>query len=280
MIWLVLDQNLVTDSPQTLRSKYSVEMDIRMNGKVALVTGGSRGIGLAIAHRLCEAGADVLLVSRKAEGLEAAVKTLEGLDGSAAFAVGHVARQDDARRCIGYCVETFGRIDYLVNNAGTTPYMGPLLDIDDARMAKTVEINQSSIIHWSKAAWEAGLKDHGGSILNIASIGGLVPEPGIGWYNATKAAVIHLTRQLAFELAPGVRVNGIAPGLVKTELARSLWEKNEERIAQHLPLKRLGEPDDIATAALYLLSDEASWITGQMLVVDGGTTTQSTGGVS
>jgi NAD(P)-dependent dehydrogenase (short-subunit alcohol dehydrogenase family) len=255
-------------------------MDIRMDGKVALVTGGSRGIGLAIARRLCASGADVLLVSRKAEGLEEAAQSLVGLDGSVAWEVGHVARVEDARRATQACVDRFGRIDVLVNNAGTNPYMGPLLEIDDARMAKTVEINQSSIVHWSKAAWDAGLSDHGGSIVNIASIGGLAPEPGIGWYNATKAAVIHLTKQLSFELAPDVRVNGIAPGLVKTAMARTIWESNEERIASHIPLKRLGVPDDIATAALFLVSDEASWITGQMLVVDGGTTTQSTGGVS
>jgi NAD(P)-dependent dehydrogenase (short-subunit alcohol dehydrogenase family) len=255
-------------------------MELRMDGKVALVTGASRGIGLAIAHRLTEAGADVLLVSRKAEGLEAAVASLAGLDGSAAFEVGHVARSEDAQRCAAACIERFGRLDVLVNNAGTNPYMGPLIEIDDARMAKTVEINQSSIVHWSKAAWDHGLNEHGGSILNIASIGGLGPEPGIGWYNATKAAVIHLTAQLSFELAPGVRVNGIAPGLVKTDLARALWETREEEIARHLPLKRLGEPDDIATAALFLVSDAASWITGQTLVIDGGTTTQPTGGVS
>ena len=254
-------------------------MDIRMDGKVALVTGGSRGIGLGIAQRLCESGADVLLVSRKADGLEQAASTLQGLGGNVAWEVGHVARAEDAVRATTTCVEKFGRIDLLVNNAGTNPYMGPLLEINDVLMAKTVEINQSSIIHWAKAAWDAGLSEHGGSILNIASIGGLVPEPGIGWYNATKAAVIHLTSQLSYELAPKVRVNGIAPGLVKTQLARAIWESGEERIAQQIPLKRLGVVDDIATSALFLLSDEASWITGQTLVVDGGTTTQSTGGV-
>jgi NAD(P)-dependent dehydrogenase (short-subunit alcohol dehydrogenase family) len=119
----------------------------------------------------------------------------------------------------------------------------------------------------------------GGSILNIASVGGLGPEPGIGWYNVTKAAVIHITRQLAYELAPGVRVNGLAPGLVKTAFARALWEGREEALAAHIPLRRIGEPDDIAAAALFLSSDAASWITGQTLVVDGGTTNQPSGGV-
>ena len=211
-------------------------MDLRMDGKAALVTGGSRGIGLAIAHRLAEAGADVLLVSRKPEGLEEAARSLEGLDGRVSWCAAHVAREEDAVRAVGECIERYGRLDVLVNNAGTNPYFGPMLDIDATRMQKTFEINQASIIYWCQAAWRAWQAEHGGSILNIASIGGLGPEPMIGWYNVTKAAVIHTTSQLAFELAPGVRVNGIAPGLVKTDLARSLWEPNEERIAAHLPL--------------------------------------------
>jgi NAD(P)-dependent dehydrogenase (short-subunit alcohol dehydrogenase family) len=124
------------------------------------------------------------------------------------------------------------------------------------------------------------MKNNGGSILNIASIGGLGPEPGIGWYNVTKAAVIHTTTQLAYELAPSVRVNAIAPGLVKTDLARALWENREEQVAKHIPLRRLGEVDDIATMALFLASDAASWMTGQTIVIDGGTTNQPTGGVS
>ena len=192
----------------------------------------------------------------------------------------HVARQEDAQRAIDVCLDRYGRADILVNNAGTNPYFGPMLEIDEVRMTKTYEINQASILHWCRAAWTSWMAEHGGSILNIASIGGLGPEPGIGWYNVTKAAVIHTTSQLAFELAPGVRVNAIAPGLVKTDLARALWEEHEEQIAAKLPLRRLGESDDIATGALFLLSDAASWITGQTLVIDGGTTNQPTGGVS
>ena len=124
------------------------------------------------------------------------------------------------------------------------------------------------------------MRDHGGVILNIASIGGMGPEPGIGWYNVTKAAVIHLTKQFAFELAPGVRVNAIAPGLVRTELARGLWQDHEAQVVTHIPLRRLGEPDDIASVALMLVSDAGSWITGQTIVVDGGTVNQPSGGVS
>lgn len=255
-------------------------MDIRMDGKAAIVTGGSRGIGHAIANRLAEAGCDVLLVSRKPDGLAAAAASLDGLDGSVSWEAAHVARQEDAQRAVDVCLERYGRVDVLVNNAATNPYFGPMLEIDEVRMTKTYEINQASVLHWCRAVWDSWMAMNGGAILNIASIGGLGPEPGIGWYNVTKAAVIHTTSQLAFELAPRVRVNAIAPGLVKTDFARTLWEEHEAAISASLPLRRLGESDDIATASLFLLSDAASWITGQTLVVDGGTTNQPTGGVS
>ena len=138
-------------------------------------------------------------------------------------------------------------------------------------------MNQLSVLVWTAAAVKPGLR---GSVINMASIGGLEVEPGIGWYNVTKAAVLHITRQLSFELAPDVRVNALAPGLVKTRLAAALWEgPGEDRVAAHIPLRRLGIPDDIATAALFLASDAASWVTGQTLIVDGGTTTQPSGGV-
>ncbi len=254
-------------------------MDIDVTGRVALVTGGSRGIGLAIARRFCEAGGHVMLVSRSAENLAEAASSLAGLCGEVAVTVAHVGRAAEAEAAVAATLGRFGALDVLVNNAGTNPYFGPLLGIDDARLQKTYEINQASIVTWSRAAWNQRMSTHGGAILNVASIGGLGAEPGIGWYNATKAAVIHLTRQLALELAPTVRVNGIAPGLVRTELARGLWESNEERIAATLPLGRIGEVDDVAPMALLLVSDAASWITGQTIVIDGGTTTRSSGGV-
>jgi NAD(P)-dependent dehydrogenase (short-subunit alcohol dehydrogenase family) len=190
-----------------------------------------------------------------------------------------VGRSAEADSLVDHTVERFGSLDLLVNNAGTNPYMGPMVEIDDARMLKTYEINQASIVSHTRAAWRAWMKDHGGSILNITSIGGITPGAGIGWYNVTKAAVIHTTKQFAHELAPGVRVNAIAPGLVRTELARALWEKNEARVAERIPMHRIGEPDDIATAALFLLSSAASWITGQTLVVDGGSTNSPAGGI-
>jgi len=252
-------------------------MSADLLGRVALVTGASRGIGLAIAHEFVDAGALVVISSRRQENLDGAVATFS--DPSHVLAVvAHVGQRSEADRLVAAAIAHFGALDILVNNAGTNPYYGPLVDIDDARMLKTYEINQASIVTHTAAAWHQWMKDHGGVVLNIASVGGLEPEPGIGWYNVTKAAVIHLTKQLAWELSPGVRVNAIAPGLVRTDLARKLWEEHEEQITKRIPLRRLGEPDDIARAALMLVSDDSSWMTGQTVVIDGGTTNQPSGG--
>jgi len=261
-------------------------MELELHGKTALITGASRGIGLAMAARFVEAGANVMLSSRKGEDLAVAAAGLVEAgapESKVAWAVAHVGRPEQAAECVGETVRRFGGIDILVNNAGTNPYYGPMIDIDVVRAQKTFEVNQLSVVVWSGAAVRAGLGSAGvgsGSIINVASIGGLGVEPGIGWYNVTKAAVLHLTRQLSFELAPDVRVNALAPGLVKTKLAAALWEgPGEERVAAHIPLRRLGLPDDIATAALFLASSASSWMTGQTMVVDGGTTAQPSGGV-
>jgi NAD(P)-dependent dehydrogenase (short-subunit alcohol dehydrogenase family) len=257
-------------------------VELQLQGKTALVTGASRGIGLAIATRFAEAGANVMLSSRTPGDLEKAASSL--VEGGApeervAWAAAHVGKPEDAASCVAATVERFGGLDILVNNAGTNPYFGPLIDLDVPRAQKTFEVNQLSVVLWTAAAVKAGLRP-GGSVINVASIGGLGVEPGIGWYNATKSAVLHLTRQFSFELAPDIRVNALAPGLVKTKLAAALWEgPGEERIARHIPMRRLGEPDDIGTAALFLASEASSWMTGQVLVVDGGTTAQPSGGV-
>jgi NAD(P)-dependent dehydrogenase (short-subunit alcohol dehydrogenase family) len=263
----------------SIRSISFEPMELDVTGKVALVTGASRGIGLGIARAFCDAGGDVMLVSRSDERLAAAAATLEGLRGRVAWTVAHVGRPEQAVDTVAATVDRLGAVDVLVNNAGTNPYFGPLVEIDDVRLQKTYEINQASIVTWSRAAWSGWMAAHGGAILNVASIGGMLSEPGIGWYNATKAAVIHLTRQLAFELAPSVRVNGLAPGLVRTELARGLWEGNEERLATSIPMRRIGEVEDLAPLALLLVSDAASWITGQTYVVDGGSMVRPSGAV-
>ncbi len=259
-------------------------MELRLDGRTALVTGGSRGIGQAIARQFCDAGASVMLSSRRAEGLAASAAAIEGsVGGRAGDVAWHVANAGDpeqAAACVAAAHERFGGVDILVNNAATNPYYGPVIDIDRGQADKTVRVNQSGYLEWVQAAWRAGMAEHGGVVLNVASIGGLAVEGGIGWYNVTKAAVIHLTRQLAGELGPAVRVNAVAPGLVKTELARTLWETAGEQIARRLPARRLGEPDDVARAALFLCSDAASWITGQTLVVDGGSLCMATGSLS
>jgi NAD(P)-dependent dehydrogenase (short-subunit alcohol dehydrogenase family) len=242
-------------------------MDISLQGKVALVTGASRGIGKAIAQAYADAGASVLLSSRKQDALEAAAAEIGG---DVDVVVANAGDPEQAAAAVARCVERFGGVDILVNNAATNPYFGPAIDIDLGRYDKTWEVNLRGALVWTQEAWKRSLAERGGSVINIASIGGLSIEQGIGIYNTTKAAIIHLTKTLAAELAPSVRVNAIAPGLVKTDMARALWESGEERIAASMPLGRLGEPSDIANAALFLASDLASWITGHTLVVDGG----------
>jgi NAD(P)-dependent dehydrogenase (short-subunit alcohol dehydrogenase family) len=242
-------------------------MELRLDGKVAIVTGASRGIGRAVAATYAAAGATVVLSSRKQEALEEAAA---GMDGEVACIAAHAGHPDEIERCVATTVERFGRVDILVNNAATNPYMGRTIDIDLGRYDKTFEVNLRGVHVWIQEAWRQSMSEHGGSVLNMSSIGGLSVETSIGIYNVTKAAVIHLTRTLALELAPKVRVNAIAPGLVKTDMARALWEPDEEGMARMMPLQRLGEPQDIANAALFLASDAASWITGETLVVDGG----------
>jgi NAD(P)-dependent dehydrogenase (short-subunit alcohol dehydrogenase family) len=247
---------------------------VTVDDKVAIVTGASRGIGLSSARMLLESGAaGVTITSRKPENVEkAAVELAEagfGEDRVLALA----ARADDdseAERTVAATVERFGSVDILVNNAGTNPSGGPIMDVDMGAIDKTWLVNQRAPLVWSRVAYHAGMKRHGGVIVNVASVGGLRPSPVIGAYNVSKAALIHLTHQLAFELAPGVRVNAVAPGVVKTKLSELLWTADEAAAARTHPLGRLGVPDDVAAAITFLASDQASWLTGVILPVDGG----------
>ncbi|QXJ21918.1 SDR family oxidoreductase [Actinomadura graeca] len=245
-----------------------------LQGKTALVTGASRGIGKAIARALAAESANVVLSSRRQEALDEAAEEIRAEHPGAGVLAkaAHVGDRDQAAACVDAAVAEFGSLDVLVNNAGTSPHFGPMTDIEPGAAAKTVEVNQFAVVQWTQLAWRASMRERGGAIVNIASVGGLVTEHGIGYYNATKAAVVHLSRQFAMELAPRVRVNCIAPGLVKTALARALWEENEERIAGYMPLGRIGVPEDIASAAVFLAGDTASWMTGQTMIVDGGAT--------
>jgi NAD(P)-dependent dehydrogenase (short-subunit alcohol dehydrogenase family) len=246
-----------------------------LDGRVAVITGGSRGIGLAIARAYRAAGAHVTIAARKAGGLAEARDDLMAVPGGGGVhtVVANAGEPDQAQSCVDETMERFGRVDILVNNAATNPYHGDLVDLDLPRAEKTVRVNQYGMIAWTGCAWRAWMAEHGGAVVNIASVGGLIVDPHIGYYNATKAAMIHLTRQLAYELGPKARVNAIAPGLIKTELARAVWAVREPILTAKLPLRRLGTPEDVANAAVFLASDASSWITGQTLVIDGGAVT-------
>jgi 3-oxoacyl-[acyl-carrier protein] reductase len=239
-------------------------------GRVALITGGTRGIGLGIAQELVNRGAKVVVTARKQEELDKVVAELG--DDIAAAARGSADDEAHQAAAVALAIERFGRLDHLVNNAAVNPQYGPLVEAELSAVRKVFEVNVTATLAWTQQAWRAWLKDNGGSILNVASVGGIRAGAPIGAYNASKAALIHLTRQLGVELGPTVRVNAIAPAVVKTTFAKALYEGREEDVAQAYPLKRLGVPEDTAKAAAFLLSDDASWITGETLVVDGGVT--------
>lgn len=240
-----------------------------MDGKVALVTGGSKGIGRAIARQLAASGASVMISSRKQEQLDAAAADIAAGGAEVATFAGNAGDPEVAGACVAATLERFGRLDVLVNNAATNPYFGPTLGVSATQFDKTFQVNLRGPLFWSQAAHEAAFAERPGVIVNISSVGGIRTEVGLGVYNLTKAALIHLTRQLALELGP-TRVVGIAPGLVKTDFSALLIENFGDQLAAKLPTRRLGDPDDIAALAVFLASDRASWITGETYVIDGG----------
>ncbi|WP_312168192.1 SDR family oxidoreductase [Microbacterium sp.] len=236
----------------------------RFDGTISLITGASRGIGFAIAQRIVAEGGSVVITGRRQDALDAAVAEL----GPGASAV--AGRADDAdhrAEVFTHIEQRHGRLDHLVNNTGINPVYGPLVDVDAEAARKILEVNVVATLDWTRAALSAGLSR---SVVNIASVAGLGSSPGIAFYGISKAALINLTAQLAFELAPGIRVNAVAPAVIKTAFARALYEGHEAEAAAGYPLARLGEPDDVAGPVAFLLSDDAAWITGQTVVIDGG----------
>ncbi len=242
-------------------------------GQTALVTGGTRGIGLGIAQELVDRGASVVVTARKADELAAAVAQLDPEGTGRAMSVQGSA-DDEAHQAdaVAQAVGRYGRLDLLVANAAVNPQYGPLVDADLSAVRKVMEVNVTAVLGWVQQAWRQSLREHGGSVLAVASVGGLRSGAPIGAYNASKAALIHLVRQLGAEMGPGVRVNAIAPAVVKTRFAEALYAGREEEVAAQYPLGRLGVPQDTAKAGCFLLSGDASWITGETLVVDGGVT--------
>ncbi|MDR6979545.1 3-oxoacyl-[acyl-carrier protein] reductase [Streptomyces sp. 3330] len=239
-----------------------------LSGKVALVTGASRGIGYGVAEALVARGDRVCITGRNEDALKEAVEQL-GAD----RVIGVAGKAHDLAHqaaAVERTMEAFGRVDFLVNNAGTNPVFGPIADLDLDVARKVFETNVVSALGFAQRTWHAWQKENGGAIVNIASVAGLSASPFIGAYGVSKAAMINLTQQLAHEFAPRVRVNAIAPAVVKTKFAEALYEGREAEAAAAYPLARLGVPSDIGGTAAFLTSEQSDWITGQTLVVDGG----------
>ncbi|MFD6392090.1 SDR family oxidoreductase [Nocardia sp. NPDC055029] len=248
----------------------------RFAGKTAIVTGASRGIGLGIAQRLVDDGAKVVVTARKKDALDDAVQQL----GGAEHALGVAGPADDIDHqadTVARAIDAFGSVDLLVNNTGINPVYGPMIEMDLQAARKIIEVNCLAALSWTQQVHKAWMAEHGGAVVNVSSVAGIKPAPGIGFYGASKAMLTYITQELAVELGPDIRVNAVAPAVVKTKFATALYEGKEKELAETYPLKRLGVPEDIAGAVAFLLSDDASWVTGQLLVLDGGVTL--TGGV-
>jgi NAD(P)-dependent dehydrogenase (short-subunit alcohol dehydrogenase family) len=238
-------------------------------GRTALVTGASRGIGLAIAQSLVDRGARVVVTARKPDALAEAVEQLGGPEKAVAVA-GNAGDPEHRAEAVRTAVETFGSLDHLVGNVGINPVFGPLMEAPLDAFRKILDTNVVSSLGLVQEAWRAWMSEHGGSVLIVASVAGLKSSEGIAAYGVSKAALVNLTTQLAVELGPKVRVNAVAPAVVKTRFAEALFTGREDKLAKQYPVGRLGTPEDIGEAAAYLLGDAAGWVTGQTLVLDGG----------
>ncbi|AYF98266.1 SDR family oxidoreductase [Protaetiibacter intestinalis] len=238
----------------------------RFDGELALITAASRGIGYAIAERLVAEGARVVITARHEEPLRESAERL----GDDAHWVAGRADDPEHRAAVYARIRELGGLDLLVNNVGINPVYGPALDIDATAARKILDVNVIGALEWTRDAVAAGLRERRGAIVNIASIAGIGTSPGIAFYGISKAALISLTTQLAYELAPDIRVNAVAPSIVKTDFAKALYDGREAEVAAQFPLGRLGTPAEVAGPVAFLLSDDAAWITGRTIVIDGG----------
>ena len=249
---------------------------IHLEGKVAIVTGASRGIGEAIATTYAKAGAKVVLASRKIDGLLEVQKKIEAQGGEALAVACHTGAKDQIEALVARTIERFGKVDVLVNNAATNPFFGPMMSIDESAWDKTFEVNVKGYFHTTKAVVKHLMdRNAPGAIVNVASVAGQMAMPLQGVYAMTKAAVISMTKTLAMELGPAnVRVNAIAPGLVDTKFASALTANDEirEMVLSRMAIKKIAQPVDIAGIALLLASDQGGYFTGECVVVDGGWT--------
>jgi NAD(P)-dependent dehydrogenase (short-subunit alcohol dehydrogenase family) len=250
-----------------------------LKGKVAVITGGGRGIGQAIAFAFAKAGAKVVITSRKAQDLEATANEIKSFGGDAFPLPAHLGKIDEIKRMVGTVVEKFGRIDILVNNAGASPAMGSVLECDERLWDKLMDINLKGAYFVNQAVANIMVKQGGGKIINIASVDGHNPEPGLSIYSISKAGMRMLTKAFASELLRyNIQVNTISPGPISTKMMNSHWDllppeeaqKVKEAVEKALPSGRIGNPDEIAGAALYLASDASSYTTGSEILIDGG----------
>lgn len=248
-------------------------VDFSLNDKVAVVTGGSRGIGEAIARAFAEHGATVVISSRKQEGCDAVAESINASGGRAVPIACHAGKPEDIESLFDHVKKDLGGVDILVNNAATNPFFGPAIDISESAFDKTVEVNLKGYFVMIQHAARQMKEKGGGSIINVASIAGIRPGPNEVTYALTKAAVLNMTKGFAKELGPeGIRVNAIAPGVVETYFASVLIEskENRDRINARTPLRRYAQPNEIAGAAVFFASEASSYATGSTIVLDGG----------
>ena len=247
-----------------------------LNKKNAIVSGGSKGIGKAIAIKFAQAGANVIICSRRKENLEAAVAEAESI-GLKLFPVEcNTSSYSSILSVTDYTLDKFGKVDILVNNAATNPHYGPILDSEDSHWDKIFDVNVRGYFNFVKACSSSMIGNNSGKIINVASIAAKTPLDGLGVYNISKAAVVMLTKVLAKELGKhNIQINTLAPGLIKTDFSRALWENEDtyNKIVKSIPQGKMGTPDDISGMALYLASEASDFITGSIFTVDGGITT-------